>query len=289
MSDSTHHILKEFPGGEETIDLIVDFCYSVPVVSRLTVENIGHVMCAADFLRMTAVTAQCTKKLTKLTEVGVANCTKILSNCVDVIPNAESSGVVDHCINALAVLGKIHGFDTSPGVPGVAGVLRAFHRRRFLLTDEYVITNGILTSWIGEMSHLPVAWAGRSILALKTKCPTLEELPSILAQVFLQIFCSQNSLSGPDFVLLLKAQEGSPTSSLDLAFKVFEKILQVADGACRLTEGEIVDIMEHLDFTRISQEGLERAAKNDCIPHKATLAAAVSVCSQLRRELQTKR
>ena len=55
------------------MDLIVDFCYSVPVVSRLTVENIGHVMCAADFLRMTAVTAQCTKKLTKLTEASVVS------------------------------------------------------------------------------------------------------------------------------------------------------------------------------------------------------------------------
>ena len=90
-------------------------------------------------------------------------------------------------------------------------------------------------------------------------------------------------------MLLLKAQAGSPTASLDFAFEVFEKMLQVVDDASRLTEGEIVHIMENLDFTKISQEGLERAAKNDCIPLKATLAAAVSVCSKLRRELQTRR
>ena len=74
MSDANHVPLHDLPGGEETMELVADFCYDLPVKDRLTVKNIGHVMCALHYLQMKSFTSECLSKLNQIAGESLVNC-----------------------------------------------------------------------------------------------------------------------------------------------------------------------------------------------------------------------
>ncbi|XP_062501543.1 uncharacterized protein LOC134178675 [Corticium candelabrum] len=102
MSDTALVTLDHLPGGYDTMNLIADFCYGLPIEDKLTTKNIGHVTCAAFYLQMSGsdnLSEICQSKLKKLTS-DVSNCLDILVNCVEIAEVAQSEGVSTFCVKA---------------------------------------------------------------------------------------------------------------------------------------------------------------------------------------------
>ena len=103
MGDTALVTLDHLPGGYDTMNLIADFCYGVPIGDKLTTKNIGHVTCAAFYLQMSGsdnLSEICQSKLKKLTS-DVSNCLEILVNCTEIAEVAQSEGVSTFCVKAV--------------------------------------------------------------------------------------------------------------------------------------------------------------------------------------------
>ncbi|KAL5218781.1 hypothetical protein ABZP36_019465 [Zizania latifolia] len=98
----------DFPGGPGTFETAAKFCYGVRV--ELTAWNVGPLRCAAEYLEMTeehaednlAARAEAYLEQTVLRHPGEA--TKALNSCEELLPHAEELGIVDRCVEAIAVL-----------------------------------------------------------------------------------------------------------------------------------------------------------------------------------------
>ena len=50
MHDANRVDLAEVPGMYDAVDLIVDFCYGIPVQDNLDESNIAHMLCLLCFI-----------------------------------------------------------------------------------------------------------------------------------------------------------------------------------------------------------------------------------------------
>ena len=111
---------------------------------------------------------------------------------------------------------------------------------------------------------------------------------------------------GEEFVLLLEASSSAPTKSYDSVFEVLEKIItgeresQTSTGtdsqvgstsvasqsSDRLPDDDIRKILGYNDFTKLSQDALERSSENKRVPHDLWRKEVFSLCLQLRTQLQ---
>lgn len=282
MSDSANVTLDDLPGGEATMDLVADFCYQQRIEDQLTVANIGHVMGSCHYLQMKTLTATCTSKLKLLIDSDISNSLKILSNFAEDIPTMEAAGVTDLCVKAIANHWACWRCTNSSNTR-----LSACTQGNSVF---YVRSRETVATWVKEMQNIPAVWVAQTIEALTAqKYPNWKELPVQLTDQFLTFYASQGCLSGPEFLLLLKASSSVSRASYDLPFQALEKLLACSnEDVAILSVTDIADIIQQMDFSKMSQESLERAAGNGHIPQSLTMMAAVAACSQFRAQLADK-
>ncbi|XP_062501975.1 uncharacterized protein LOC134179090 [Corticium candelabrum] len=64
-------------------------------------------------------------------------------------------------------------------------------------------------------------------------------------------------------------------------------MLEIPQDVMQITRDEIANMVAKVDFTKLSQHMLERAAANSKIPREVIMMAAVNVCSTLRCQIAT--
>ncbi|KAL8239611.1 hypothetical protein R6Q59_016178 [Mikania micrantha] len=97
--------LPEFPGGSETFETAVKFCYSGKI--ELSSANVAQLRCAGEVLEMTE--EYCEDNLISKTERflsqtllrSLKESIKTLKSCQDLLPLAESLGIVQRCIDSI--------------------------------------------------------------------------------------------------------------------------------------------------------------------------------------------
>ena len=333
MSDSYSVKLNKLPGGEAAMELIADFCYGLPIL--LTLENISDVMCASIYLQVENLTTMCKSELNQLLEESRSNCFAMLSHCIDTKRSAEleAAGVTNMCTNAIVEhlkcsipgsnpgtmigkmsrsipLGSAISLDTSTtgtmirrSMPLGSAIPSTTWRKSAWLETETI------AGWVDDMSRFPVKWIAYIMEKLSDAHREWDELPTKLTDHFLNHTATHGSMSGKEFILLLRASLSAPRKSYDLVFEALEKMMvaktdcqtspvtseeicqptlvagSASDSSDRLSDSDIRNILECIDFSRLSQEALERAAQNKRIPHELMMKKVLSACSQLRTQL----
>lgn len=115
------------------------------------------------------------------------------------------------------------------------------------------------------------------------------ELAPAVAQLtdqYLNYRVLRRSLTASQFALLLQSTSWCCRTSYDSAFRSLEKMLELTQDSSEMSDKDVEEIMAAVDFTKLSEEALWRAAECDKIPAKSTLAASLAVGSLLRAELQ---
>ncbi|XP_062500823.1 uncharacterized protein LOC134178056 [Corticium candelabrum] len=260
MLDSRKVDLTDLPGGERTMDLLADYCYHIPILNKLTVNNICHVICAAHYLQMNTFFATFWPTLEEWAKESVSNCCNILAQSADVMHIADETRIT----------------------------FTASGRCKPLC---YQITPEIVSQWVVEMSSLPINWIHRILEDVAKDPPQCwQDMPIELTDQFLNVLVSQGSLSGAQFLLLLTSTESLSASrtSFDSTFEALEKALARTEyDENRFSDEDIAKIVPKIDFTRVSQDVLERAGENKRIPQKVVLNAALTICSSLRTAQRT--
>lgn len=105
--DMLHLHLPDMPGGPDTFELAVKFCYGVRL--ELTSANAVPLRCAGEYLEMTEEFGDA--NLIAVTE-GFLNqivlrnwkeCVRALRSCETVFPEAEELGIVNRCVDAVSL------------------------------------------------------------------------------------------------------------------------------------------------------------------------------------------
>lgn len=99
--DSYHLSFPDFPGGSEAFETAVKFCYAVKI--ELNSSNVAALRCAAEVLEMTEeysednLVSKTERFMNKTVLKSVKECVKTLNSCEDLLPLAESLGIVQRC------------------------------------------------------------------------------------------------------------------------------------------------------------------------------------------------
>ena len=97
------------------------------------------------------------------------------------------------------------------------------------------------------------------------------------------------SIDSSQFASVLKSTAWCLRPSFDSTFDALEEMLLIfQDNGKQLSPTEISEMITEVDFTRLSPSALDRAARNELIPQRVTMMAAVKVCSQLHFQLAEK-
>ncbi|GAB4848913.1 hypothetical protein Ancab_003725 [Ancistrocladus abbreviatus] len=101
-----HIPLPDFPGGSETFETAAKFCYGVKI--DLSASNAAPLRCAGEVLQMTEeysednLISKTEKFLSQYIFRNLKDSIKALKSCEGVMPLAESLGIVQRCIDAIA-------------------------------------------------------------------------------------------------------------------------------------------------------------------------------------------
>jgi hypothetical protein len=271
MADSNHVSLLGLPGGEHSMELVADFCYEIPIRHKLTVENIGHMVCASHYLQIDSLQAECLQILASFASESLSNCCRIISNCKDVEPTAKEIGVIDCCVQTL--------------LQCWIGPLPLLQENGFVHEN----TSVIVQSWANELRHVPfpiivtiIEKQSIDFLAYLTSNKKLLELPVELTDQLLSLQSSEYCLSPSEFLSLYSSSSSIPRTSYDAVFQALEKLIE----RYGMTSASSTMIQE-IDFTKLSLEALERASGNVCIPQQVVMKATLSICNDQRKQLET--
>jgi hypothetical protein len=270
MADSNNVSLLELPGGEHSMELVADFCYEIPIRHKLTVENIGHMVCASHYLQIDSLQAECLQVLATLASESVSNCCRILSNCKDVEPTAKEIGVIDCCVQTL-----LHCW---------IGPMPFIQENGF----DHENTSAIVQSWANELRHVPfpiivtiIEKQSIDFLANLTSNKTLLELPVGLTDQLLSLQSSEYCLSPSEFLSLYRSSSSIPRTSYDAVYQAVEKLIERYGMTL-----ESNTMIQEIDFKKLSLEALERAAGNGYIPQQVVMKATLSICKDQRKQLE---
>ncbi|XP_062500873.1 uncharacterized protein LOC134178100 [Corticium candelabrum] len=150
MSDTALVTLDYLPGGYDTMTLISDFCYGIPIEDKLTTKNIGHMTCAAIYLQMSGsgnLSEICQFKLKKLTS-DASSCLEVLENCADVAEVAQSEGVSRFCVKT-----------------AVDHWCKLTVKARNWCRQKQRLSS----SWLSQLKNLPVNWTIAIIDLMQTR------------------------------------------------------------------------------------------------------------------------
>ncbi|KAL4581841.1 hypothetical protein LXL04_006373 [Taraxacum kok-saghyz] len=105
VEEHCHIMLPDFPGGSETFETAAKFCYAVKI--ELSAFNVAALRCAGEVLEMSE--EYCEDNLISKTERylsqtvlrSLRDSIKTLKSCEDLLPMAESLGIVQRCIDSI--------------------------------------------------------------------------------------------------------------------------------------------------------------------------------------------
>ncbi|XP_062501521.1 uncharacterized protein LOC134178650 [Corticium candelabrum] len=107
-----------------------------------------------------------------------------------------------------------------------------------------------------------------------------------LSDYYLNYHAERGTISAACFAEVLQSTLWKCRSSFDSPFEALEKLLQSNESKNEsILQENVMTIIELIDFTKLSQDALERASQNSHIPSRVTMKAAVKVCSVLRNTL----
>ena len=271
MSDSKHVQLVDFPGGDTTMDLLADFCYQIPIDDKLTVDNIGHVMCGAHYLRMNAFATMFLPTVRMMADSNMSNCWEILAQCADVMHIANETKVADTCVSSL--INHWHKVRWAHGP--IFSTWSFFTNKRCLKPVARSVYE-----WVVKMSSLPTEWISNILSAVAKDPPnSWREMPWVLTGQFLNVLVSQDSLSGAQFLSLLTSGTTDKLSTsrdfFDVTFEALEKAVARTE-INKFSEEDIAKIAQQIDFSRVSLDVLKRAASNERMPKQAVLQGSLA-------------
>lgn len=125
-----------------------------------------------------------------------------------------------------------------------------------------------------------------TLLLLNKLCKERGCLRVKLTDEYLTYQATNKAISLAHFSQLLQSTASSPRVSYDATFKALEKILKHVGSDSVISESLVLNLCKHIDFSRVSQSLLARAAKNSFIPKEVTLKTAVSLCGKQRQQIK---
>ncbi|XP_059668163.1 BTB/POZ domain-containing protein At3g08570 [Cornus florida] len=99
--------LLNFPGGPQTFEVAVKFCYGMDF--DITTANVAHLRCAAAYLEMTGdyreenLIARTEAFLKEVVVRSLDKSLEVLSACETLLPIAEVVGIPNRCVDAIAI------------------------------------------------------------------------------------------------------------------------------------------------------------------------------------------
>ncbi|XP_062501976.1 uncharacterized protein LOC134179091 [Corticium candelabrum] len=102
-----------------------------------------------------------------------------------------------------------------------------------------------------------------------------------LTDRYLLVQAQRQSLKPSEFVQVMQSTDWCSRQSFDAPFEVLSEMLDVI----QINEGDIVEMVVKVDFTKLSQDMLEKAAANSKVPRDVIMMAAVKVCSIVRSQI----
>lgn len=97
--------LKNLPGGSETFELAVRYCYGMKC--EITTANIAHLRCAAEYLEMSEdyheenLILRTETYLSEVVDQSLEKSVEVLSACEMLLPIAEDVGIANRCVDAI--------------------------------------------------------------------------------------------------------------------------------------------------------------------------------------------
>ncbi|XP_076910161.1 BTB/POZ domain-containing protein At5g66560-like [Bidens hawaiensis] len=162
--------LPDFPGGSDTFETAAKFSYSVKI--DLSPMNVAKLRCAGEVLEMTD--DYCEDNLISITERflsqtvlrSLEDSIKTLKSCEDLLPLAESLGIVQRCIDSIVSKAS----STDPSLFGWPVVE---------VTNSRAAGGG--DKWFDELVHLSPSFFKRLIAAIKARDLSPEIVENCLA------------------------------------------------------------------------------------------------------------
>ncbi|MCO5550702.1 hypothetical protein L7F22_004192 [Adiantum nelumboides] len=117
---SVRMLLLDMPGGAKAFELVARFCYKESGWMKMGPNNVALMRCAAEYLEMSEEYGvdnllQCTEAfLSTIAMWSWKDILILLSSCESLLPFAEKSGLIQLCVDSLALKASYH--DSSPSV-----------------------------------------------------------------------------------------------------------------------------------------------------------------------------
>ncbi|OIT36048.1 PREDICTED: BTB/POZ domain-containing protein At5g66560 [Nicotiana attenuata] len=167
----------DFPGGSETFETAAKFCYGVKI--ELSASNVAPLRCAGEYLEMTEeysednLISKTERFLSQTVLKSIKDSIKTLNSCKNILPLSETLGIVQRCIDAVAV--RASAADPSLfGWPVNDAAIEANTRRKG------ASRTGGMDSWFEELGHLSLPLFKRLISAMKCRDLSSEVIESCL-------------------------------------------------------------------------------------------------------------
>ncbi|XP_058110747.1 BTB/POZ domain-containing protein At3g08570 isoform X1 [Magnolia sinica] len=99
--------LLNVPGGPQTFELAAKFCYGTNF--EITTVNVAPLRCAAEYLEMTEdyreenLIARTETYLNEIVMPSLEKSVEVLSTCESLLPIADEVGILDRCVDAIAM------------------------------------------------------------------------------------------------------------------------------------------------------------------------------------------
>lgn len=185
--DHCHIALPDFPGGSYSFEMAAKFCYGVKI--DLSSSNVAPLRCAGEFLEMTEEYSE--DNLISKTERFLSQCVfkslresvKALKSCECVMPQAESLGITQRCIDIIVCRASsadptLFGWPVSDGINepnqalwnGIEAGLRRKNLGRSVTAE----------SWFEDLAQLSPALFKRLILAMRARDLSADIIESCL-------------------------------------------------------------------------------------------------------------
>ncbi|KAJ8567209.1 hypothetical protein K7X08_019417 [Anisodus acutangulus] len=170
--------LPDFPGGSETFETAAKFCYGVKI--DLSASNVAPLRCAGEYLEMTEeysednLISKTERFLLQTVLKSIKDSIKTLNSCKNILLLAETLGIVQRCIDAVAV--RASTADPSLfGWPVNDGAVEENNARRIGANR-----GGGMDSWSEELGHLSLPLFKRLISAMKGRDLSSDVIESCL-------------------------------------------------------------------------------------------------------------
>lgn len=173
--------LPDFPGGSESFETAAKFCYGVKI--ELSALNVAPLRCAGEYLEMTEeysednLISKTERFLSQTVLKSIKDSIRTLNSCKNILPLAETLGIVQRCIDAVAVRASatdpsLFGWPVNDHGPGNGIETSTRHKG--------ASKGGGMDSWFEELGQLSLPLFKRLISAMKGRDLSSEVIESCL-------------------------------------------------------------------------------------------------------------